>query len=64
MKNKPKVGLNFFLLALVPLGSLIAQQPQSDNGDGTYTDPVIYSDFPDPDVIRIDSTLRSKEQGY
>jgi len=28
---------------------------QSDNGDGTYTNPVIYSDFPDPDVIRVDS---------
>jgi len=29
---------------------------QSDNGDGTYTNPVIYSDYPDPDVIRVDST--------
>lgn len=29
---------------------------QSDNGDGTYTNPVIYADFPDPDVIRVDST--------
>lgn len=27
----------------------------SDNGDGTYTNPVIASDFPDPDVIRVDS---------
>ena len=35
---------------------LSAQQTQSDNGDGTYTNPVIYSDFPDPDVIRVDST--------
>jgi len=28
---------------------------QSDNGDGTYTNPLIYADFPDPDVIRVDS---------
>jgi beta-xylosidase len=35
---------------------LSAQQTQSDNGDWTYTNPVIYSDFPDPDVIRVDST--------
>ncbi len=35
---------------------LSAQQAQSDNGDGTFTNPVIYSDFPDPDVIRVDST--------
>jgi beta-xylosidase len=25
----------------------------SDNGDGTFTNPVIFSDFPDPDVIRV-----------
>lgn len=26
----------------------------SDNGDGTYTNPVISADFPDPDVILVD----------
>jgi beta-xylosidase len=31
------------------------QKMQSDNGDGTYTNPLIYADFPDPDVIRVDS---------
>ena len=25
-----------------------------DNGDGTFTNPVIYSDFPDIDIIRVD----------
>lgn len=25
----------------------------SDNGDGTYTNPVINADYPDPDIIRI-----------
>lgn len=25
----------------------------SDNGDGTYTNPLIFADFPDPDVIRV-----------
>ena len=33
-----------------------AQKTHSDNGDGTYTNPVIAADFPDPDVIRVDST--------
>ena len=28
----------------------------SDNGDGTYTNPVIMSDFPDVDVIRVGDT--------
>ncbi len=33
---------------------LLARQTQSDNGDGTYTNPVIAADFPDPDVILVD----------
>jgi beta-xylosidase len=35
---------------------LNAQKMHSDNGDGTYTNPVVAADFPDPDVIRVDST--------
>jgi len=34
---------------------LAGQQFTSDNGDGTYTNPLIPADFPDPDVIRVDS---------
>jgi len=30
-----------------------AYRSRSDNGDGTYTNPVIFGDFPDPDVIRV-----------
>src|SRR6516225_11427136 len=26
---------------------------QSDNGDGTFTNPPLYADFPDPDIIRV-----------
>jgi beta-xylosidase len=33
-----------------------AQKLQSDNGDGTYTNPVIAADFPDPDVILVGDT--------
>jgi beta-xylosidase len=28
-------------------------QSHSDNGDSTYTNPLIFADFPDPDVIRV-----------
>jgi len=28
-------------------------QSHSDNGNGTYTNPLIFADFPDPDVIRV-----------
>ena len=34
----------------------IAQNVHSDNGDGTYTNPLISADFPDPDVIRVGDT--------
>jgi beta-xylosidase len=26
---------------------------QSDNGDGTFKNPVLYADYPDPDIIRV-----------
>lgn len=35
--------------------NLNAQKRYADNGNGTYTNPVIPADFPDPDVIRVDS---------
>ncbi|HVO72670.1 MAG TPA: family 43 glycosylhydrolase [Ignavibacteriaceae bacterium] len=44
-----------FFLSFLLLSVTNSQKLQSDNGDGTYTNPVIYSDFPDPDVIRVDS---------
>ena len=44
------------LILIIPFTSSIAQKLHSDNGDGTYTNPVIASDFPDPDVIRVGST--------
>jgi len=56
VKNKFGLGLSFFSLSLLLVVNLSAQQRQSDNGDGTYINPVIYSNFPDPDVIRLDST--------
>ncbi|MES1160406.1 MAG: family 43 glycosylhydrolase, partial [Bacteroidota bacterium] len=31
-----------------------SQNARSDNGDGTYSNPLIPADFPDPDVIRVD----------
>jgi beta-xylosidase len=42
----------FLFIALIPM-ALAAQSPHSDNGDGTFTNPVIMADFPDVDVIRV-----------
>ena len=34
-----------------------AQAQSSDNGDGTFTNPMLWSDVPDPDVIRVDDNF-------
>lgn len=41
---------------LTALSSVQAQNIHGDNGDGTFTNPVISSDFPDIDVIRVSDT--------
>ncbi|PTQ96654.1 beta-xylosidase [Mucilaginibacter yixingensis] len=45
-----------FLVVLMPSLRLSAQKLHSDNGDGTYTNPIIPGDFPDMDVIRVGDT--------
>jgi beta-xylosidase len=53
MKNMVVAAM---LLALLSSTSVLAQKLSSDNGDGTYTNPVIAADFPDPDVILVNDT--------
>lgn len=55
MNNTFTYFLSFLLFLLLPL-SLISQKRSSDNGDGSYTNPLIPADFPDPDVIFLDGT--------
>ena len=55
MKNTLKKNFLFLILVTSVFG-LKAQNQHSDNGDGTYTNPVISADFPDPDVILVDDT--------
>ena len=45
-----------FLILELPVNNLVAQKTHSDNNDGTYTNPVIFADFPDPDVIFVGDT--------
>jgi beta-xylosidase len=47
---------SFLLILLLSATNLPAQKWHSDNGDGTYTNPVIPADFPDPDVILVGDT--------
>ena len=48
--------------ALIPLiavftscsgNTTFAEERSGDNGDGTFTNPVLWSDCPDPDLIRV-----------
>lgn len=55
MNIKLTYFLTFLVFILFPI-SLIAQKTSSDNGDGSYTNPLIPADFPDPDVIFVDGT--------
>lgn len=44
------------ILSLISSVTVIAQKLHSDNGDGSFTNPVIPADFPDPDVIMVGDT--------
>lgn len=48
------------LVSLIFINQVLAQNPDkiskvwvADNGDGTYTNPVLYADYSDPDAIRV-----------
>jgi beta-xylosidase len=58
MKNTVFYGFLVGLMALftsMPV-SVYAGINRSDNGDGTFTNPVIAADFPDIDVVRVGDT--------
>ncbi|GAA4777553.1 glycoside hydrolase 43 family protein [Stakelama sediminis] len=57
-----KISLPFRSLLVAPLlGAVMLTTPataqlwHSDQGDGTYRNPVLYADYPDPDIIRVGS---------
>ena len=60
MKTEMKSNFSAILAAAAALGIPAAAQSEyisdvwvADNGDGTYTNPVIYADYSDPDVVRV-----------
>lgn len=50
---KPVTSRLLFPLAAIVAGLCNAGAWQSDNGDGTFTNPPLYADYPDPDIIRV-----------
>jgi hypothetical protein len=53
LKNRSLKFIQLVLLLIFISNSLHAQKVHSNNGDGTYTNPLIPADFPDPDVIHV-----------
>ncbi|MBE8726155.1 glycoside hydrolase family 43 protein [Flavobacterium hungaricum] len=50
MKN---IKAFFLLLCIFLIQNNFAQVWIPDNGDGTYTNPIIHADYSDPDVVRV-----------
>ncbi len=48
--------VQFIIFFILSYHNLPAQNVHADNDDGTYTNPLISADFPDPDVIRVGDT--------
>ena len=46
-----KILLPFHLFTFLPLAN--AQSWTADNGNGTYTNPLFYDEFSDPDILRV-----------
>lgn len=46
-------GVSAVILCLLTVFAGPSFAWQSDNGDGTFTNPVLYADYPDPDIIRV-----------
>lgn len=53
MNKKLIVCFYLLLLSVLSAVNISAQKLHSDNGNGTFTNPVIAADFPDPDVILV-----------
>src|SRR6478735_2636686 len=56
LKNRSMKCIQILLLLIFISNITSAQNVHSDNGDGTYTNPLISADFPDPDVIHVGDT--------
>ena len=53
MKNKHTIlTVSIIFIMLLTSLSLFAEW-QSDNGNGTFKNPVLYADYPDPSMVRV-----------
>lgn len=56
LKNVTSFAIIVVIQCMTAILPLRAQDIHGDNGYGTFTNPVISSDFPDIDVIRVKDT--------
>lgn len=52
-----KKMVHVILSLVLTLCSVPTMAQSSDNGDGTFTNPVLWADLPDPDVIQVDDAF-------
>jgi beta-xylosidase len=60
-----KTYVSLLVASLAVAGCAFTETPSAvksrawcpDNGDGTFTNPIMWGDWPDPDVIRVDDTF-------
>ena len=52
-----KKTFHVILSLVLTICSIPAMAQSSDNGDGTFTNPVLWADLPDPDVIQVDDAF-------
>lgn len=59
MKNRLKIILAaaFMCLPMTVASQVVSETWVSDQGDGTYINPVLHADYSDPDVIRVGDTF-------
>lgn len=50
---RPLLLISFFAIAHLSPGQSVSKVWSADNGNGTYTNPVIHADYSDPDAIRV-----------
>lgn len=55
MRGSTTRGAAILALALLGSSAASAQVWRSDQGDGSYRNPVLFADYPDPDIIRVGS---------
>lgn len=53
-----RILINLILFCVLPAWAIAGPQSwTADNGNGTYTNPLFYDEFSDPDMIRVDDTF-------